>query len=213
LPKDLDSISRYYLLEDVGDDRMTGFPARVIAITPRDRYRYGYRFWVDKDSAMLLKSDLTTVDGKPIEQVMFTRLSIGADISEDDLQPSMSGDGYEWSRQMDGGKHARSPDSSPGWVVRRLPDGFNLTHYQHRPMRKGRGDAQHMVFSDGLATVSVYIEDADKIRDPLSGLSGMGAMNAYGTVIEGYQVTVVGEVPPATVEMVAGSVSRGAQDD
>ena len=77
VPKDLDSASPYYNLEDAGDDRMTGLSARVIAITPRDDFRYGYRFWIDKNTRMLLKSDLTGVDGKPIEQVMFTRLVIG----------------------------------------------------------------------------------------------------------------------------------------
>ena len=93
VPRDLDSVSPYYLLEDVGDDRMAGYAARVIAITPRDGFRYGYRFWIARDTHMLLKSDLTDVDGKPIEQMMFTRLSIGNDIPVDDLQPSLTGDG------------------------------------------------------------------------------------------------------------------------
>ncbi len=208
LPADLDSISRYYRLEDVGDDRMVGRMARVIAITPRDAFRYGYRFWIDKDTAMLLKSDLTGVDGGAIEQLMFTALSIGPDIPEQDLQPAMSGDDYEWSNQMAGENQEEQPPAVPGWEVERLPDGFGLTNYRVRPMRVGRGMAEHMVFSDGLATVSVYIEDAARVSNPLSGPSGMGAMNAYGTVVDKFQVTVVGEVPPATVEMMATSLSR-----
>jgi sigma-E factor negative regulatory protein RseB len=213
LPEDIDSISRYYLLEDVGDDRMAGQLARVIAITPRDAYRYGYRFWIDKDSAMLLKSDLTGLDGQAIEQVMFTRLSVGTDIPEADLQPGMSGDGYDWTSQMNSSRQRQSPAGNPGWAVRQLPDGFALTNHQLRPVRKGRGNAEHMVFSDGLATVSVYIEDADKVAQPLVGFSGMGAMNAYGTETDGYQVTVVGEVPPATVEMIATSLARTSAHD
>lgn len=213
LPEDIDSISRYYRLEDAGDDRMAGQPARVITITPRDAYRYGYRFWIDRDSAMLLKSELTGVDGQVIEQVMFTRLSIGTDIPEQELQPAMSGDGYEWTSQMSSGRQRPSLDGNPDWVVRDLPDGFAMTHYQRRPVRKGRGNAEHMVFSDGLATVSVYIEDAGKVAQPLTGLSGMGAMNAYGMETDGFQVTVVGEVPPATVEMIATSLARASGHD
>jgi sigma-E factor negative regulatory protein RseB len=91
VPKDLGSVSHYYLLEDMGDDRMAGYVTRVIAITPKDNYRYGYRFWIDKNTRMLLKSDLTGADSEPIEQVMFTRLGIGAEISDAELDPSLTG--------------------------------------------------------------------------------------------------------------------------
>jgi sigma-E factor negative regulatory protein RseB len=70
------------------------------------------------------------------------------------------------------------------------------------------GDAEHMVFSDGMAMVSVYVEQALPGTRAFEGLSAMGAMNAYGALVDGYQVTVVGEVPPATVEMMATSVER-----
>ncbi|NNG11861.1 MAG: hypothetical protein HKM88_01280, partial [Halobacteria archaeon] len=40
-----------------------------------------------------------------------------------------------------------------------------------------------------------------------TGLSGMGAMNAFGAIVDGHQVTVVGEVPALTVEMMARSVA------
>jgi sigma-E factor negative regulatory protein RseB len=188
---------------------MAGYSARVIAITPLDEFRYGYRFWIDKDTRMLLKSDLTGVDGKPIEQVMFTRLVIGTDIPLDDLQPSLTGDGYAWHRQEDIRKSADSSASGePGWTVSSLPGGFRLTNFQLKRMREGRGGAEHMVFTDGLATVSVYVEPSSTDRPGFMGLSSMGAMNAYRAVREGSQITVVGEVPAATVEMIAHSVER-----
>lgn len=212
VPRDLDSVSPYYALEDVGDDRMAGHTARVIAITPRDSFRYGYRFWIDKNTRMLLKSDMTGVDGKPIEQVMFTRLVIGTDIPADDLQPSLTGDGYAWHRQEDIHRSAdNSVSGEPGWAVAKLPDGFRLTDFQHKRMREGRGDAEHMVFTDGLATVSVYVEQSSAERPGFIGLSSMGAMNAYRAMLDGSQVTVVGEVPAATVEMIATSVERRAE--
>lgn len=213
VPRDLDSVSPYYLLEDIGDDRMAGYEARVIAITPRDGFRYGYRFWIARDTYMLLKSDLTDVGGKPIEQMMFTRLSVGNDIPAEDLQPSLTGDGYSWHSQMNASRKPDYEDDKPVWQVGRLPAGFSMTHFQHNHMRGASTDAQHMVFSDGLATVSVYVESADSVQDPLVGLSSMGAMNAFGVVRDGFQVTVMGEVPPATVEMIATSLSHAGGDE
>jgi sigma-E factor negative regulatory protein RseB len=211
VPRDLESVSPYYAFEDAGDDRMAGYQARVIAITPRDAYRYGYRFWIDKNTRMLLKSDLTGVDGTPIEQVMFTRLVIGTDIPVDDLQPSLTGDGYAWHRQEDIRRTAGdSAAGEPGWTVGRLPGGFRLTHFQHKRMREGRGDTEHMVFTDGLATVSVYVEEKPGGQPGFTGLSTMGAMNAYRLMQDDVQVTVIGEVPAATVEMIATSVERAA---
>jgi sigma-E factor negative regulatory protein RseB len=65
-----------------------------------------------------------------------------------------------------------------------------------------------MVFSDGMATVSVYVEKLPPDSNAFTGLSNMGAMNAYGTVIDGHQITVVGEVPAATVQYMARLVGR-----
>jgi sigma-E factor negative regulatory protein RseB len=208
LPRDLDKTSRNYQIEDVGDDRMAGYNARVIAITPKDDFRYGYRFWIEQNTRMLLKYVLSDPDGMPIEQVMFTRVGIGADIPQSELQPSLSGDGYTWHRQEDVRDTPLPDPGKPEWQVRQLPDGFALTHFQQKRMREDAEAAHHMVFSDGLATVSVYVEKREHQDDSLNGLSSMGAMNAYGLMVDGYQVMVVGEVPPATVRMIAHSLGR-----
>lgn len=209
VPQDLDSLLRYYRFEMLGEERMAGFQARTVAITPRDKYRYGYRFWIDQDSKLLLKSDLTAADGTPIEQVMFTRLDIGSTISDAALQPSLTGKGYTWYHQPVEEAAALPETRDMHWSVGRLPAGFSMTHYQRKPMRPEGQDAEHMVFSDGLATVSVYVESLSSDSEKFTGLSGMGAMNAFGTIIDGHQITVVGEVPALTVEMMARSVASG----
>lgn len=208
VPRDLGSVSHHYLLEDLGDDRMAGYTTRVIAITPKDNYRYGYRFWIDKNTRMLLKSDLTGADSEPIEQVMFTRLGIGAEISDAELEPSLTGEGYSWHRQEDVRQDPVADPGKPAWRVARLPAGFELTHFQHKRMRQEGAAAEHMVYSDGLATVSVYVERLTASAEALQGLSTMGAVNAYGLLLDGHQVMVVGEVPPVTVEMMARSVEH-----
>jgi sigma-E factor negative regulatory protein RseB len=208
LPRDLGKAPHYYNIEDIGDDRMTGYNARVIAITPKDEFRYGYRFWIEQNTRMLLKYELSNPDGVPIEQVMFTRLGIGADIPQSALQPELTGDGYTWHRQEDVRDSRAAASGKPGWQVGQLPEGFTLTDFQQKRMREGGEATEHMVFSDGLATVSVYVEKRMQQDDSLNGLSSMGAMNAYGLLVDGYQVMVVGEVPPATVRMIAHSLER-----
>lgn len=215
VPRDLDSLEKYYRIETVGDDRIAGYLTRVIAITPKDTYRYGYRFWIDKDSKMFLRSDLTGIDNRPIEQVMFTRLGIGGPIADSELQPSLTGDGYAWYHQDNSTAAPENTGARPRWIVRRLPVGFAMTNYQLKSMHADGDATEHMVYSDGLATVSVYVETAAAGEDAFTGLSSMGAMNAFGAVVDGYQVTVVGEVPVITVEMMAGSVTvrGGLRDD
>ena len=208
VPKDLDALSRYYNLEDAGVDRMTGFVTRVIKVKPKDALRYGYRFWIDTDTRMLIKFDLTGVNGRAIEQVMFTSLGIGDSIPATALKPSLTGDGYTWYRQENPGRKPQKDSGDPGWTVDDLPFGFRMTNFQYKRMRQDGESAEHMVFSDGLATVSVYVEKLPAGKTPVTGLSSMGAMNAYRAQVEGYQVTVVGEVPRATVQMIARSVSR-----
>ena len=208
VPENLDSLSPYYQLRDVGEDRIAGLMTRVIAVTPRDKYRYGYRFWIDITNFMLLKFELSDVDGTAIEQVMFTGLEMGGRISTATLEPSLTGEGYNWFRQEGGGENPAVSPVQPDWSVTRLPAGFKMTDFQRRLVRQGGEHAEHMVFSDGLATVSVYVEKVMANETAYSGLSNMGAMNAYGAVLDDYQVTVVGEVPAATVQSVARSVSK-----
>jgi len=87
-----------------------------------------------------------------------------------------------------------------------------MMDFQRKHMRNKGASAEHIVFSDGLATLSVYIEKVKSEALAFLGLSTMGAMNAFGAVVDGHQVTVVGEVPPATVQMVAASVQQAEVD-
>ena len=208
VPEDLDSLSPYYQLRDAGEDRVAGLMTRVIDITPRDNYRYGYRFWIDTTNYMLLKFELSAVDGTAIEQVMFTGLRVGDQIPAAALEPSLTGEGYNWYRQGSGGENPAATPGRPDWTVKQLPAGFSMTDYQRKRLHHGGEQAEHMVFSDGLATVSVYVEKLAANSKAFTGLSNMGAMNAYGTVLDDHQVTVVGEVPAATVQSMAQLVSR-----
>jgi len=144
---------------------------------------------------------------------MFTRLDVSDQLPAAALQPSLTGDGYSWTRQGDAARITATKMVSPHWAVKRLPVGFQMRDFQRKRMRKEGASAEHMVFSDGLATLSVYIEKMKSEAQTFLGLSTMGALNAFGAVVDGYRVTVVGEVPPATVRMVAESVQQTATDE
>ncbi len=195
-----ESIEGNYELVLVGRDRVAGRFTRVILVKPKDRYRYGYRLWLEETTGLLLKSDLLDVTGGVIEQVMFTSIKL-LDESEV-VHPPVE------SKKTEDQAANSAAEQEPGidtaaWQVDQLASGFALVDvHKAGPNRS----VQRMTFSDGLASLSVFIEKMDEGDKPFEGLSRRGAVNAFGVVVDGYQVTVVGEVPEATVRMIGGSI-------
>jgi len=202
LLKSSSSLYKNYYLSVLGSDRVAGKEAKIIAITPRDKYRYGYRLWLDKSNAMLLKSDVINEKGVAVEQFMFTHLEYRKSITDDELEPSVSGKKWKWF----GKKSSKAILKKHQWFVDKLPKGFKESMYVEHGLPASRMPVDHLVFTDGFSSVSVYVEKVQKGRMPLKGISNMGAVNAFGKKINGYQVTVVGEVPKATVMMIGNSV-------
>ena len=209
LPRDLDALTDTYEFQILGEDRVSGRPARIVAIRSLDAFRYGYRLWLERDSHLLLKSDLIDSDGRAVEQMMFTDVEILDAVSDAALTPSLRGDGYTWHEQKErAAADDRAAVGESAWSVTGLPAGFMRTHHNRHVMPSAAVPVEHLVFSDGLATVSVYIEPRQADAQGLSGHSNMGAVNALGVQIGDYQVTVVGEVPRLTVERIGQSVRR-----
>ncbi len=202
LPMNLSRLSDYYEFRMLGDARIADREAVVIGVIPRDAYRYGYRLFLDADHALPLKTDTINEEGEMVAQIMFTSLRIDPSIRS--ISTAMHGKaGYSWLHP----KPAHSiPASVPAnWQFKQLPDGFRLQARTRQAASLGSQEMEHFVFSDGLATLSVYIEKADD-ADGLREASRMGAINVYGVQISGYQVTVVGEVPAQTVRTIANAI-------
>ncbi len=208
LPDDTSQLTKYYRIALGPTERMAGHDTQIVTITPRDAYRYGYRLWLDESNGMPLKSDLLNEHGAPVEQMMFTNIQFLPKIPDELLQTSLNSTGYVWHRDAD--ESGDTPLKDTGWEVTHLPDGFMLTHHSRHPMPDSKDVAEHMVYSDALASLSVYIEQAVDDKKMLNGVSRMGAANAYGALVDGYHVTVVGEVPAATVRMVGTSIRHQA---
>jgi sigma-E factor negative regulatory protein RseB len=207
LPDSLALLKGNYMIRAGKEGRVAGRKAVSVRIKPRDAYRYGYLLWVDEASGLLLKASLLDEQGEVIEQYMFTQVSIGGPIPESELKPQYPAKGIVWQRADD----ATRVPSTGQWTATRLPDGFTLSARMMRMLPARKQPVEHLVYSDGLAVVSVFVEKAgDEARpNALSGLTHMGAAHAFGKVVDGHQVTVVGEAPALTVDMIGESVRSG----
>jgi sigma-E factor negative regulatory protein RseB len=197
----------FYRIESLPPARVIGRKARVIAVNPKDQFRFGYRLWLDEKTAMPLKTQLCDSRGQVIEQILFASLEMPDNISDSDLTPAVRTDGMRWVRQ--GPSQGNAPAALAAFRASQLPPGFRLTVSGAHTIGGATAPATHLVYSDGLATVSVFVED-DKptasAQPPMQGLARVGSGFAYSTVVQGHQVTAIGEVPAQTVEFIAHSV-------
>jgi sigma-E factor negative regulatory protein RseB len=204
LPERLQELDENYVIRLGGSGRVAGRPAQIVTIAPRDGYRYGYRLWADRETGLLLKAALLDQEERILEQFMFTHVTIGQPIPASALDPDIRDEGLKWYRETaeDGLAHAE-----PNWTATRLPKGFKLTTYLSRREPLRRKPLEHLVYSDGLAAVSVFIERRGEGKLLMRGTTRMGAVHAFGKELDGYQVTAVGEVPAATITLIGGSVA------
>jgi len=201
-----EELEAHYNIERGPFTKALGRRTQIINVTPRDQFRYGYRLWLDDETAMPLKSQLCDREGNVIEQILFAELNFRDRIPADSLKPSISGEGFRWIRQD--AQPQLAAGQVGGWGVIRLPAGFRLTAWRIQLMAGSNVPVQHLVYSDGLASVSVFIEPADPQAQPIRGLAKVGAAFAFSRAMDGHQVTAVGEVPPVTLEAIAASVTK-----
>lgn len=201
-----DRLQDYYLFEFETAERVAGQNAQRILIKPKDSSRYGYRLWVDKINTILLKSDLLSEQGRVLEQTMFADIRIGDDIPDSMLVPQSSSENFTWFKHDAAGSGPVDGEKSlveSRWAIDGLPQGFAVTTRFHHQMPNSDGPTEHWVISDGLASVSIYIEQVPEGQSAFEGASSMGATNAFGLLNEAHQITVIGEVPASTVEKLA----------
>lgn len=204
VPIDTARLRPYYVFQMFGRHRVAGRATQAIAILPRDRYRYGYYLYMDVTTGLPLESVVLNEHGRRVEQILFTSLKVVDHIPPRELKPELlTGKGFTFYRQ-EGGESPGIPGTNH-WVLGPVPAGFTQIMYTRRRLPGSRNPVQHLVLSDGLASVSVYIEKPVDGKG-LRGASHIGAVNAYGRMTDGYQITVVGEVPEATVRAVSDAL-------
>ena len=207
LPTPGPTLDSYYELSLKEGTRLLGRDIVVIDVRPRDAYRYGYRLWLDKETAMPLRSVVGDGAGRQVEQILFTRLEMKDKIPAKEIEPAVDATGFQWIRTDR--KLAAMPQlpTNHGWRPLRVPPGFRLIASRLQPMPGSPMPAQHLIFSDGIAAISVFIEPGPSTGSRPPEASSMGSANAYSMSVQGHIVTAIGEVPANTVREIATSVA------
>lgn len=182
--------------------RVAGRQCQPIDVMPRDAYRYGYRLCADTESSLLLKAQMVDDRGTVIEQIAFTQVAIGAEISEAMLVPAWPTKDWQTVRPL----HQKIDLATLGWRVT-APPGYVSTSEVTREFAD-RKRVHQLVLSDGLATISIFIEPylSERSEYVPQGAAQSGSVNIYGVRIANYWLTVLGEVPASTLEQLAQSI-------
>ena len=192
-----------YDVSIVRQDRVAGRKAVMLAIRPHDDFRYGHRIWLDQETGFPLQTKLIDSGGVAIEQVKFADIQLGQAIHAEQLESSINTENFRWFAQS---KTISKVETDSGWISDDLPPGFRITT-SHAEQNIGEDEKViHMMISDGLANVSVFIEPSSRGGDPRSARAG--AANSFSISHGSYRVTAVGEVPPSTAEHIARSMQQ-----
>ena len=204
LPAPGPRLDALYTLEVHDGPKLLGREVRVLDIQPRDAYRYGYRLWLDEETAMPLRSEVVDGNGKAVEAIHFTRLETGDQVDPRHLEPAVDAAGFQWIRA---GKRSEAKGVAAGWRPSKMPPGFRLVATRVQVMPGTPVPVQHLIFSDGVASVSVFIEPGSTKGPAPPESTRVGSANAFSTQVRGHVVTAVGEVPAATVRDIATSLA------
>lgn len=202
------AIADFYTVKVVGKGRVAGFDTDVIQLMPRDTLRFGYRVWTEKRSGLLTKLQTVDSDGKVVEQSAFSELQLDAPVKVQSLSQMMgSTAGY----RMEKSQVERTTPQAEGWTLKGPVAGFKPTS-SYRRVLAGSERTLQWTFSDGLATVSLFLEPFDAKRDAQEGTMALGATYTLTRRISDpsgdWWLTAVGEVPPRTLEAFAQSLAR-----
>jgi sigma-E factor negative regulatory protein RseB len=199
LPERINALARHYDISLGETRRIAGYDCQAVVLSPRDNLRYGYKLYADVNTGMLLRAVTLDAAGEQVEQFSFTQLALGG-VTRDMVRPRHAS--REW-RVEDA---AAAPARLAGWSLSSELPGFHKVVELKRRIGESRSAGQ-VVYSDGLAAVSVFIESLEGRSAPVRpGLASMGAIHIYTREVANHVVTVVGEAPAASVQRIANAV-------
>jgi sigma-E factor negative regulatory protein RseB len=205
LPEPGPELDALYEVQLRDGNKLLGRDVRIVDVRPRDGFRYGYRLWLDEKTAMPLRTVVVDGVGHPVELINFTQLEMPRHIDAHETEASIDSSGFQWVRNA---RQTPAPlPSAVVWRPMRLPPGFRLVANRRQVVPGVEMPVQHLIFSDGFASISVFIEPARPGGPVPPESSSVGSANAFTTVVHGRVVTAVGEVPLETVRDVAQSVA------
>lgn len=202
LPKDFQAVSETYALELGEEETIAQRHARKLEIRPLDEFRYARNIWVDVETKLPLKFELKDENGRIIEEMQFNALSVETSIPMTDLAPTTH---YDDTWQV---KRRESLSAETlKWTLEGVPEGFRLIAYTRLKRGSDNRAIDHILLGDGLSSVSIYIDQL--MQDIFTAQPRkVGAINAYTRKLEGNLITVMGEVPPKTVQTIANGIRQ-----
>lgn len=199
------AIAEFYSARKVGHDRVAGFDADVVHVMPRDALRFGYRIWSERRTGLVVKLQTLGEGGEVLEQAAFSELQLEAPLKVDKLARGMAlPEGWRVEKV----EASKTTPAAEGWAQSANVPGFRpMSCYKRRTPGAPEGTVQ-WVFSDGLASVSLFIEPWDRQRHVQEGLLATGATLTLTRRIQDWWLTAVGEVPAATLRTFALGLER-----
>jgi len=204
-PMQQKSLAEFYDFSVGETSRVAGMEAQAYVFKPKDGLRYGHKFWAEIGTGLLLKARIINEKDEVVEQFAFTDVILGARVDRDMVKPSWPPAPPDWKVLKAGPDDVEVKDT--GWTVAKVPPGFIKIGEGFRKLRGKRAQVAHLVFSDGLVAVSVFVEPTGAVTHP-TGMLHKGGVNVYIRQLDDQVVTVLGEAPPATVRQIAYSISR-----
>lgn len=205
----IEDIAAHYRLQIAGRARIAGREAVLISIVPASSDRFAYQLAVDTEHGLLLKSAVYGRDRRVLEQVQFAAIAIGHDIALSEFNPQIGGDGYTWYTSERAVKSSNHTRDGQLWAAQWLPDGFKMRNEMTQRFADVTSPVSHLVYTDGLAMVSIFIEeDSPRAAPAAEAFSSLGAVSALSVKQKNHLITVVGELPPPTLQRIAASVGK-----
>lgn len=195
------SIAEFYSARRTGADRVAGFEADVVQLAPKDNLRFGYRIWSERRTGLVIKLQTLDRDGNILEQAAFSELQLDAPVRVDKLAQMMNvPDGWRVQKS----DAVKTTAAAEGWTMRAPVAGFNPMSCYKRP---AEGVLQ-WIFSDGLASVSLFVEAYDAKSHLQESVASNGATHTLTRRLHDWWLTAVGEVPAATLKAFSLSLER-----
>ena len=211
LPEQLSGVADNYVVSVTGMDRVAGYDCQVVVLEPKDKLRYGHQFCAETGSALPLRARTLSEKNQLLESFAFTELKIGGSFNRDQVKSRYAAKSRNWKVDHSALVLSDVPTDT-GWTLTRQPAGFRKLTELKRSIAGRTVMVSHIVYSDGLAAVSVFIEPLPKTRPAQQSLSHQGAVTIYVRPVADHMVTVLGETPAATVMQIANSLEfRGGR--
>lgn len=203
LPASLAGLTEHYTIRKGATGRVAGLDSQSVFIEPKDSLRYGHQFWIDSRSGLLLKAAVMDENGQLLETFAFTELRIGGPVDRQALKSRLDGAGGDW--KIIDVRTTRADDNQ--WLLRTPLPGFRKVMGMRRQVRPDLPEMTHLVFSDGLAAVSVFIEPLAGGK-PEVGPFTMGTINVYKRIVGDSLLVVMGDLPPASLKRLADGMEH-----